>query len=61
MNRPATHILWQSPRPVANQGAVDGGTGGLYAVIALEIPRDPLRPEIVSPSKVEDLLDGLRA
>lgn len=60
MDRPTTHVLRQSPHAIANQGAVNGGAGGLDPVIALDVPGDSLRPEMVSPPKVENLLDRLR-
>jgi hypothetical protein len=61
VNRSATYFPRQPSQAVSNKGAIDARTRGLYPVVALEIPGDSLRAEVIDAPEVKDFLDNLWA
>jgi len=55
----AADVLWQFPEALADERAVDRGTGDRNPVIALEVPGDSLRAEVILGAQVHDLFDDL--
>jgi len=59
VNRSATYFPRQTPEAISDQRAIDARTRGLDAVVALEIPGNPLWAEVIDAPEVKDLLDNL--
>lgn len=59
VNSSPAHIPWQTPEPAANEGPIDTRTGGLDAMIALQVPTYSLWTKTIGSSELEDLIDGL--
>lgn len=55
----SSQIARQSPEPVANESPIDARTGGLDAVITLQVPGYSLWTKTADPPELEDFLDGL--
>jgi len=52
-------VAWQALHSIADQRSIDAGSRDTDTVIALQIPLDPLRSEVVLAPQMEDLLDDL--
>ncbi len=55
-----SNLARQTPDPVALERAVDARRGSCKPLVALEVPRDSLRPEVILGTQVQDLLDEFR-
>ena len=61
MHGAPAHAIGQTAQPVAPQYAVDGGVRDAHALVARQVPDDPLRAEVIGPPQVQHLLHDLRA
>ena len=61
MHGAPAHTIGHTTQPVAPQHAVDGGVRDVHALVARQVPDDPLRDEVIDPPQVQHLLRDFRA
>jgi len=50
---------WKPVEAIAPQNAVNPSIRDFYAVVALQLPNNPNRPEVIFTTKIKDFLDDL--